>query len=322
MIGPPARHPLLWYYWFNFSVTRALKKIRPDLFLSPDGYLSLKTRFPQIAVIHDINFYHRPQDLPLLSRWYYNHFFPKFTIKANRIVTVSEYTKNDICESYGILPDKIDVACNGAHELYKVLSELDKKGAKARYSIGCEYFVFIGAQHPRKNIEGLLRAFDQFKSKYETGHKLIIVGEKKFLTDSIEDTYKEMNFRNEVLFTGRLSSEEIVLVLGSAGALIFIPFFEGFGIPLVEAMYAEVPIVASEVTSIPEVAGDAALYVDPENKEAIVEAMHNISTNDELRASLIANGRVQRLKFTWDKSAEILWQSIERVCRLQKHNNS
>ncbi len=97
VIGPPARHPVLWYLWFERSVMRALKKEEADVFVSPDGYLPLKSNVPSVSVIHDINFLHRPGDLPFSSRWYYNHYFPKFAAKASMIGTVSEYSKADIC---------------------------------------------------------------------------------------------------------------------------------------------------------------------------------------------------------------------------------
>ena len=178
--------------------------------------------------------------------------------------------------------------------------------------MGCDYFVFVGAQHPRKNIDGLLKAFELFKSTYQTDHKLILVGEKKFLTQSIEDNYRKMNYKSEVLFTGRLSCEEIALVMGSASALVFIPFFEGFGMPLVEAMYCDIPIISANTTSLPEVAGNAAIYINPYNTSEITDAMHQITTDTALRENLINNSRAMRHKYDWNLSAEALWNAIEK----------
>lgn len=312
VVRPQAKSPLELFVWFELAIPRVIKRIKPDIFFSPDGWLSLTLKIPQVTVIHDINFHHRMKDLPLLTGWYYRYFFPKFAQKAHRIVTVSEYSKIDISCSYHIPPEKIDVIYNGAHQNYKVLSDEEKKGTKALYSMGDDYFLFVGAQHPRKNIDGLLRAFDLFKTKYQTNHKLIIVGEKKFLSHSIEETYRAMEFKNEVLFTGRLSSQEIALVMGSALALVFIPFFEGFGMPLVEAMYAEIPVISSNTTSMPEVAGNAAIYTDPCNANEIVESMFKLVSNASLRNQLIENGRKRRAMFCWDTSAIALWNTIER----------
>lgn len=312
VVRPPASYPLLWIAWFEWALPLVIRKINPDVFFSPDGFLSLKLTIPQVAAIHDINFYHRSNDVALIEGWYLKHFFPQFASKARRIVTVSEYSKQDISSSFAVSADKIDVVYNGAHENYRVLTEEEKNGTRARYSMGSEYFLFIGAQHPRKNIDGLLKAFNQFKTTFQTDHKLIIVGEKKFLSQQVEDTYKAMEYKNEVLFTGRLSSENIALVMGSALALVFIPFFEGFGIPMAEAMYAEIPIIASNTTSMPEVAGEAAIYTDPTDLNSIVEAMNRIASDVNLRNQLVVNGRQRRMAYNWDVSAKALWNAIER----------
>jgi glycosyltransferase involved in cell wall biosynthesis len=312
VVFPPTRHPLLWWIWFEYSVPKILRKIKPDLFVSPDGYLSLNTDVPQLPVIHDINFYHRPKDLPLSSRFYYRHFFPKFANKAKRIVTVSEFSKHDICDSYYISPDKVDVVYNGANQEYRPLTPDEIKATKEKYSGGHDYFMFVGSLHPRKNVSGLLNAFDYFINKYRTDHKVVIVGEKMFFTSELDLTYNQMRFGDDVLFTGRLDTSELKYVLGAATAMVFVPFFEGFGIPIVEAMYAGVPVIASNTTAIPEVAGDAALYVDPSDVEDIANAMHQIVENEKLRNELIEKGAMQRGRFSWDMTANKLWDSIAK----------
>ena len=157
--GPPTRHPVLWFYWFEFVIPGILKKYKADLFLSPDGFLSLSTKIPSVGVIHDINFVHRPKDLPFLTRYYYNYFFPKFAQKAHKLATVSEYSKNDISDSYNIIPEKIDVVYNGCSTLYKPLDKKTINKTREKYSNGNEYFLFIGALNPRKNVSRLLKSF-------------------------------------------------------------------------------------------------------------------------------------------------------------------
>ena len=175
------------------------------------------------------------------------------------------------------------------------------------------YFVFVGALHPRKNIPRLLLAFDQFRQKLNEDFKMVIVGEKIFMTGEIKKTLFGMKFKEEVIFTGRLHPATLRLVMGSAVALTFLPLFEGFGIPLVEAMYCNIPILASNVTSVPEIAGDAALYADPFQVNTITEQMLNIIKNDNLRKELIEKGKIQRQKYSWDKTADGLWQNVERI---------
>ena len=311
VLSPPTRHPILWFIWFELQIPRILKKYKADLFFSPDGYLSLNTRVRQLAAIHDINFAHRPKDLPWLKAKYYNYFFPKFARKAKRIVTVSYFSKEDINRTYKIDTEKIDVVYNGVNTLYKPTSENEKQLAKEKYSGGNDYFLFIGSLHPRKNICGLLRAFDAFRTSVDSDVKLVIIGESMFKTSDIELTYEGMRYKNEVVFTGRLSTDELHQVLGASLAMTFVPFFEGFGIPVIEAMNAGVPVICSNTTSLPEVGGNAVLYVDPFSPNQIMNAMIKIFQEKELRDSLIEKGFIQKDKFSWDKTAELLWGSIQ-----------
>lgn len=319
VLFPPTRHPLLWIIWFELQIPRMLKKYKADLFFSPDGYLSLNTGVKQLAAIHDINFVHRPKDLPWLKAKYYNFFFPRFARKAKRIVTVSSFSKEDIHNTYHIGNDKIDVVYNGINTLYRPTSAEEKEITKVNYSKGKEYFLFIGSLHPRKNIVGLLKAFDAFRQSVTSDVKLMIVGGSMFKTGEIEQTYSRMQYKEEVIFTGRVSSEALQQILGAALALTFVPFFEGFGIPVIEAMSAGVPVISSNTTSLPEVGGQAVLYVDPYDVGQLKDAMVKISQDKEYRQSLIEAGFQQKEKFSWDKTARLLWESITLCTNDEKH---
>lgn len=310
ILHPQARHPFLWYIWFEYSVRRYIERNNIDLFLSPDGYLSIKTMVPQVGVIHDINFYHYPKTLPFFTRWYYNYFFPIFAEKGTRLATVSEFSKNDIVKNYGISPDKIDIAYNGANELYKPLSIKDIDDTRRIVAGGSKYFVFVGAFNPRKNIVRLLQAFDLFKKEIESDIKLVIVGDKMYGTSKMMDALNRMDFKDDVIFTGRLQVDQLCRIVGSAFAMTYVSYYEGFGIPLLEAMECDIPIIASNCTSIPEVAGNAAIYVDPFNIEAIKEGMIRIYNDDELRMQLVLNARKQRDRFNWDNTAKSLYSCM------------
>lgn len=182
IIGPQARHPFLFYFWFEKSVPKVLKKITADLFISPDGFLSLKTNIPSLAVFHDINYMHYPKDFPFLIRKYYHYFSTRFAKKADRIVTVSEYSKTDIKNQFSVSPELIDVVYNGANELYRPITNEEKELTKKQYTQGNDYFIFVGALSPRKNVANLLLSFDRFKFQTKSPAKLIIVGEKMFKT--------------------------------------------------------------------------------------------------------------------------------------------
>ena len=313
ILSPQARHPVLFYLWFEHSVASVLNKLKPDLFLSLDGYLSLNAKCKQLAVIHDINFEHYPNDVPFLVRKYYRYFFPKFARKATRIATVSEFSKKDIEKQYTITSSKIDVVYNGCNTNYKPSDALIKKTTKEKYSNGCDYFLFVGSLQPRKNIVRLLKAFEQFKNKQANTVKLVIVGEKYYWTKEIKQTYLNLNCKADIVFTGRLSSEDLNSVIGSALAMVYVPYFEGFGIPILEAMNCDTPVITSNITSMPEVAKDAAVLVDPFSVDSIANGMNSVYTDENLRNSLIEKGRKRRMDFSWDKTADLLWESIKRT---------
>lgn len=332
VIGPQARHPFLWYWWFEQSLPKVLHKYEPDIFLSPDGFLPLSTFTPAgtkqcklVPVIHDLNFEYYPDDVPFLARKYYKKYFPLFAKKASRIATVSEYSKQDISKLYKITADKIDVVYDGANELFKphpIPAFPSREGEKhpALSLVGRDgeglvipFFLFVGALHPRKNVSRLLLAFDLFKKAEPSTIKLVIVGEKMFITSEMEQVYRKMSFRNDVLFTGRLDIDALKEVMAGAFSLVFVPYFEGFGIPIIEAMYCDVPVITSNVTSMPEIAGNAGLLVDPFSVDSIKEGMLKIYKDENLRIKLIENGRIQRKKFSWDKTSEKLWNCMEKT---------
>ncbi len=313
ILSPQARHPFLFYWWFEFSVANFLNKYKPDLFISPDGYMSLKANCKQLAVIHDINFEHHPKDVSWIVRKYYTRFFPKFARKASRIATVSEFSKKDLVNTYKIESTKIDVVFNGCNELYSPISKELQQATKKHISGGNDYFLFVGALQPRKNISRLFEAFDKFKANEKNDVKLVIVGEKYRWTNEIKNTYLNMKFKDDVIFTGRLHSTELHHVIASALAMTYIPYFEGFGIPILEAMNCDTPVITSNITSMPEVSGDAALLVDPFSVDSICNAMIYIYKDEDMRNSLIEKGRKRKLEFSWNKTADALWKSIEKT---------
>ncbi len=313
VIAPRTRHPILWYTWFEWSLPRILKKHRASLFFSPDGYMPLRLEIPSMIAIHDINFHHRPDDLPPSSRFYYRKYFPLVASHSDRIVTVSEYSRKDIADSYGVSPDKIDVVYNGVNQVFTPLKQEGVTRVRNEYTGGLPYYIFVGSFHPRKNLARLMKAFDLFRDQSPGAYKLVIVGEKMFMTGDIDKTYAKLKHKGDIVFTGRLSPEKLRDVMGAASGLTFVPLFEGFGIPLLEAMNCDIPILTSNVTSLPEIAGKSAIYCDPLDIQDISKGMLSLATQPDLQKALVSEGRIRRESFSWDLTAEKVWKSLLKI---------
>lgn len=307
---PQARHPILWYLFFQCSVRRALKKYHIDLFLSPDGYTTLGTSVPTLTVIHDINFEHSNNYLKPSHQRYMTYFSPQFARYSTRIATVSEFSKQDIADTYHLSPEKIDVVYDGSHDGYHPVAAERQQQIRDRYTDGKRYFIFISTIIKRKNLASLLTAFDQLREQQPEEMKLVVVGNRVWWKDELKQAYDKMKHQADVVFIGRAEPDLLAYLLGSATALAYPSLFEGFGIPILEAFHAETAVITSNCTSMPEVAGDAALLVNPTDIDALAKALSQTATDEPLRQSLIARGRQQRSRFSWDITAQRLWNSM------------
>jgi glycosyltransferase involved in cell wall biosynthesis len=294
-------------------VANYLEKTKPDLFLSPDGYCSLRAETPTVTVIHDLAFEHFPAHVPFLVRKYYQYFVPKFAKHATRIATVSEYSKQDISEKYTIEQSKIDVVYSAAKENFAPTEISIQKVIKEKYTQGKDYLLYVGAIHPRKNVGNMLLAFDQFKSQTNSNMKFLLAGALGWQNEEVQTIYENMKHKTDVLFTGRQPLDELTRIIGSAFAVLYVSLFEGFGVPPLEAMKCGVPVITSTTSSMPEVCGDGALLANPASVNQITEAITKLSSDDNLRTSLIEKGILQAQKFTWENTASLLWESCEKV---------
>jgi glycosyltransferase involved in cell wall biosynthesis len=313
ILNPPARHPILWYIWFEWSVRRALKKYKADVFVSTDGFLSLSTKVPSLLVVHDLAFEHFPEHLPFKFKYFLRKFTPKYVQKATQIVCVSEYTKQDIVTTYKASSDNIHVVYNGANELYKPLSYEEKTAIKEKYAEGVAYFVFAGALHPRKNILKLLKSFAIFKRKQRSNMKLLIIGRYAWNSDEIEKEIENHPYKNDVIRYDYMQVEELSKIIGAAYGLVFVSLFEGFGIPVLEALRSNVSGVLSTSSSLPEVGGDAFLYADANDENDIANQLCIFYKDETLRAELIAKTKEQSMKFEWEASAVKFYEVIEKT---------
>ncbi len=312
VVFPPARHPALWYTWFHLTAKWKVERLKPDLYFSPEFYLSNVKDIPKVAVFHDVAYERHPEILSPLYGWYVRKFSRIYQAQADHILTVSEFNKQDIHEVYGTPLDKISVAYNGISDFFGPIEEEQKQQVRERYSQGQPYFLFVGTIQPRKNLDNLFLAFDRFKSETGSPAKLLIVGKKGWQYDGIYQTYEGLHHRADVLFPGPKYGAELNELYAAAQAMTFVPFYEGFGIPIVEAMQAETPVLCANVSCMPEVYGDAAYEVDPFDVEGMTRGLKRLAEDDALRQDLIAKGRIRRERYTWDRGYEASWAALEQ----------
>lgn len=315
VLCPQARHPVLWYLYFEWSTQMALKRYKIDLYLSPDGMMPLNPKVPTLNVIHDLNFEHASGNLKASHQRYMSHYFPLFARNATRLATVSSYSKKDIAETYGIPAEKIDVVYDGAHSNYRPHSDDEKEAIRQRFTDGHPFVIFISTILKRKNLANLLLAFDKVKEdKGNEDLKLVVVGSRVWWQDELESAWNGMKHQSDVIFPGRVEPNDLSALLSAAEMLVYPSYFEGFGIPILEAMYAETAVIASRTTSMPEVGEDAVLYIDPSDIDDIAHAISRLH-DKTLRQEFIEKGRLQRQKFSWEITANLLWDSMMKTIK-------
>lgn len=314
VLFPPARHPFLFVIWFEWCVARWLNRHKPDLFLSPDGFCSLRSEVRQLAVIHDISYEHYPQYVSRIQNLYYRYFIPRFAQHAARIATVSEFSKNDIVAHYEVPAAKIDVVYNGIKDSFRQSFSINQKEAICQqYAGGKPFFLYVGAIHPRKNVLKMLAAFEQFKEQTSAAHCFVLAGNLAWQNDEVHAFHQTMKHKADVKFIGRVEEAALPLLVSSAFAMLYVSLFEGFGVPPVEAMACGVPVITSTTSSMPEICGDAALYARPEDAAEIAACMLQLYSDTTLYDSLIEKGLERQKLYTWRRSADLLWQSISSV---------
>jgi len=293
---PPARRPWLFDLWFDYAITWKLRVWKADLFVSTDGYISRRTEVPQLNVIHDINFEHHPEWLPPRFSNHFKSRFPVYARKSTKLCTVSDFSRIDISEKYNVNKSEISIIPNAPDSKFSPISDLEKSNSQHQFAKGNSYHVFVGSLHPRKNIHGMLDAHREYRKR---GGKsdLVIVGTSMW-TDEHQDA-------EGVHWVGRLDDDVLVAAVAGANALLYLPFFEGFGVPVVEAMACGVPVVASNTSSLPEVCGGAAAaLVSPHDFEGAAQALLDLETDAVWCKQISQSGITRAQDFSWDQSAE------------------
>jgi glycosyltransferase involved in cell wall biosynthesis len=313
VLSPPARHPLLWKLWYEVRVPAVLKKLKADIFVSPDGISSLSARVPQCLVLHDIGIIHFPQDYKRSHYLFYKRNIPRMIRKAAIVCTVSGFSRQDIIRTYGTPMEKIDLVYSAAKSIFRPAKVEEAEKTRQEFTSGKQYFIYAGSIHPRKNLLQLLKAFSLFKKRMQSNMKLVLVGRMLWKTGQFLESLKTYKYRDDVVITGYVDESRLVRLMGASYALVYPSAFEGFGVPVLEAMRSEVPVLTSLNSSMQEIAGDAALYFDPTNHQDIAESMMRIYKDEDLRSRLIAKGKEVESQYSWERTALLLWESMMKV---------
>lgn len=291
----------------QFLFSRFIKNQGLDVFHGPSFMLPVfKPKGTKCVItVHDLTFLRYPESFTFETKLYYKLFFRQSIKNADMIIADSQATKDDIMLYYHVPKNKIKVIYLGVDKAFTpVADKFHVAKVQKKYALPKKFFLFTGLLSPRKNIEGVLRAFNSLNIDLYKEYHFVIVGGKGWLYDPIFKYVEEHNLKERVHFTGYIDEGDLPVFYTLAEALVFPSFYEGFGLPILEAMACGCPVITSNISSMPEVAGDAALLVDPKNTQNILTAMEKIVSDKELRKKLVEKGYEQAKQFTWEKTAE------------------
>lgn len=256
-----------------------------------------------VLTVHDLIFRHLPEHHKPLNRWYLNATLPLYCRRATQLIAVSEQTKRDLVTLYRVPPEKITVIYEAAAPHFAPQPPATVAAVRARYGLPERYVLFVGTLEPRKNLSRLLAAFERLHAEQLT-EALVVVGKKGWLYDDFFAALERSPARQAVLFPGFVPDADLPAFYSGAQALAFPSLYEGFGLPLLEAFGCGTPVVCSDVSSLPEIAGDAALLVDPTDEAALTEALRRLLTDADLRADLRERGLRRAAEFSWARAAQ------------------
>ena len=289
----------------GLPLTLLIGKSRPDVFFTPGHYLPPFTAGPGVMSIMDMSYIHFPEMFKKTDLWQLCQWTTWSVKKAQKILTISQFSKNAIINHYQIAPEKVVVTPLG----FRMSSKTKSVDLAKKYGVEGDYVLYVGTLQPRKNLLRLIKAFSQLKDR---GLKLVIVGKKGWLYGEIFKLVKKKRLTDRVIFTGFVPDADLPAFYRQAKCFVLASLYEGFGLPILEAMAYGCPVVASSVSSLPEVVGEAGVLVDPKKPEDIAQGIESAIKN---RDDLVKKGHRQVKKFSWEKCAKETLKVIEGVVK-------
>ena len=273
-----------------------------EIFHATEHLLLPLQTIPTVLTVHDLIFRHLPAHHKPLNRWYLNLTMPLYCRRAAHIVAISKWTARDLISTYGVPQEKVTVVPEAADPRFHPLPLDTVAAVRARYGLPVRYLLFVGTIEPRKNLSRLLAAFEAVYADGLTDG-LVIVGRRGWLYDDFFAALEQSPARDRVILPGYVPDEDLPAVYAGAQALVFPSLYEGFGLPVLEAMACGTPVLASFASSVPEVGGQAAFYFDPTSEEEITSSVHRLLRDNALKEEMQVEGLAQAARFSWEKAA-------------------
>jgi glycosyltransferase involved in cell wall biosynthesis len=301
--------------WMQAALPVALRKVRPDVCHFTNYLAPLATDCRSVVTIYDMTVFITPRFHRFKKLVLDRTLIPRVARKADAIITVSNSARQDILRYLKVPREKVSVIMGAAAPCFSRVTDKEQlEDVRRRYGLDTPFILYVGTIEPRKNLVRLIQAFARLK-RWGLPHKLVIVGQTGWHVGPIHSEVERLGLEKEVIFTGYVPFEDLPSLYSLAESMAFPSLYEGFGLPVLEAMACGAPVVTSRSSSLVEVAGDAALLVDPLSVEEIAEALYRIHMNDELRYELSKRGLKRAALFTWEASARSTLELYERVVR-------
>ncbi len=301
--------------WTHLGLAAELVRHPPDLLYVPAHVLPILTRVPSVATVHDLGFSHYPEAHTTVSRWYLAWSTRHNARKAAHLIVDSAATARDLQHLLSVDPAKMTVAYPAGSGGIGPADEARVRAARERHGLAGPYLIAVGTLHPRKNLELLVDAFGDLCHSREApaGLRLVLAGKRGWMWEPLLARIEERGLTDRVVCTGYLEAAELSALLTGAVAMVMPSLYEGFGLPLLEAMACDLPVISSSASSLPEVGGDAVMYVDPHDREGWRQAMGRVLADADLRRTLVEKGRLQLANFSWERCAATVLSVLEDV---------
>lgn len=303
-------------FWEEIDIPNILKDTGIDAYLVPQNGIGLpkEKQCPFIITLHDVIPYRMPETVGPQYMKIYSREIPEIIPMTDAIITVSNYSKEDIAKSLSYPLDKIFVTHLAAEDIYFPQNKLlCREFISKKYGISDKFILYVGGFSPRKNIKGLIQAFSLVKSKLKEPFKLVILGKKGRSYYDYRDTAYELGLKDDVVFTGYVPVDELPLFYNAAHIFCYPSFYEGFGLPPLEAMACGTPTIASNVTSIPEVLGDDAVYIDPHDVHDISDKLLSLIEDHTLHLQMSFKGLKRSSMYSWKRTAVETIQVLTKI---------